>query len=112
MNVLLVGLGRWGEKHLRVLGELGVTTWAADVSAERRAWAASRGVDASRVVADYRDALAHVDALDIVTPADSAIPVSSTTAADVSSHDVSIPRTFMTREVSPRAGRPLPTALR
>src|SRR2546428_469751 len=25
MNVLLVGLGRWGEKHLRVLGELGAT---------------------------------------------------------------------------------------
>src|SRR5256886_10561542 len=25
MNVLLVGLGRWGEKHLRVLRELGAT---------------------------------------------------------------------------------------
>ena len=25
MRVLLVGLGRWGEKHLRVLTELGVS---------------------------------------------------------------------------------------
>ena len=33
MKVLLVGLGRWGEKHLRVLGELGVEPWVADVAA-------------------------------------------------------------------------------
>ena len=32
MNVLLVGLGRWGEKHLRVLTQLGLTVWVADVS--------------------------------------------------------------------------------
>jgi UDP-N-acetylglucosamine 3-dehydrogenase len=70
MNVLLVGLGRWGEKHLRVLGGLGVRPWVADVSAARRAWAVRQGVEASRVVADYRDALAHVDAVDIVTSAD------------------------------------------
>jgi predicted dehydrogenase len=81
VNVLLVGLGRWGEKHLRVLGELGVTTWAADVSPERRAWAVSRGVAASRVVPDYRAALADVDALDIVTPADSHLAIAETALA-------------------------------
>jgi UDP-N-acetylglucosamine 3-dehydrogenase len=70
MNVLLVGLGRWGEKHLRVLGALGVRPWVADVSAARRAWAVRQGVEASRVVADYREALAHIDAVDIVTSAD------------------------------------------
>ena len=32
MKVLLIGLGRWGEKHLRVLGELGCELWVADVS--------------------------------------------------------------------------------
>ena len=37
MNVLLVGLGRWGEKHLRVLRQLGATVWVADVAATRRA---------------------------------------------------------------------------
>ena len=70
MKVLLVGLGRWGEKHLRVLAELGVELWAADVSAERRAFAVKAGVAPDRAVEDFRRALAHVDAVDIVTPAD------------------------------------------
>jgi predicted dehydrogenase len=70
VNVLLVGLGRWGEKHLRVLGELGVELWVADVSAERRAFAVRAGVAPARAVADFRQALPHVDAVDIVTPAD------------------------------------------
>ena len=70
MRVLLIGLGRWGEKHLRVLGELGVELWVADVSAERRAFAVKAGVAADRAVADFRHALPHVDAVDIVTPAD------------------------------------------
>ena len=71
MNVLLVGLGRWGEKHLRVLTQCGATVWVADVSPERRAWAVGQGVDAARAVADFEDALPHVEAVDVVTPADS-----------------------------------------
>ena len=71
MRVLLVGLGRWGEKHLRVLSEFGVDLWVADVSAERRAFAVRAGVDPARVVADHRAALPHVDAVDLVTPAGS-----------------------------------------
>jgi UDP-N-acetylglucosamine 3-dehydrogenase len=70
VRVLLIGLGRWGEKHLRVLGELGVELWVADVSAERRAFAVRAGVVATRAVEDFRLALPHVDAVDIVTPAD------------------------------------------
>lgn len=70
MNVLLVGVGRWGERHLRALSELGATVWACDVSPERRAAAVERGVDPSRVVADFGAALGHVDAVDIVTPAE------------------------------------------
>jgi len=71
MRVLLVGLGRWGEKHLRVLGELGVDLWVADVSPERRAFAVKAGVPPAHAVEDFREALPHVDAVDIVTPADS-----------------------------------------
>jgi UDP-N-acetylglucosamine 3-dehydrogenase len=71
MNVLLVGLGRWGEKHLRVLMQLGATVWVADVSAERRTWAVGQGVAPDRAVADFREAVAHVEAVDVVTPADS-----------------------------------------
>lgn len=71
MNILLVGLGRWGEKHLRVLRELGASVWVADVSAARRDSAVKQGVAAARAVADYRNALDAVDAVDVVTPADS-----------------------------------------
>jgi predicted dehydrogenase len=75
VNVLLVGLGRWGEKHLRVLGEIGATRWVADVSPARLAWGIERGVDPRRAVTDYRAALEHVDAVDVVTPADSHLAV-------------------------------------
>ena len=75
MQVLLVGLGRWGAQHLRVLRELGVTVWTADVSAGRRRWAIEQGADARRTVSDYREALPHVDAVDVVTPADSHLAI-------------------------------------
>jgi len=71
MKVLLIGLGRWGEKHLRVLGELGCELWVADRSPERRAIAVGAGVPEARAVADFRAALPHVDVVDLVTPADS-----------------------------------------
>ncbi len=71
MRALLVGLGRWGEKHLRVLIELGVELWVAEVSAERRDFAVKAGVAPGRAVADFRDALPHVEVVDLVTPADS-----------------------------------------
>jgi predicted dehydrogenase len=71
VNVLLVGLGRWGENHLRVLTQHGASVWVADVSAVRRQWAIGQGVATARAVADFHEALPHVDAVDIVTPADS-----------------------------------------
>ena len=71
MRVLLVGVGRWGEKHLRVLTELATELWVADLSEERRAFAVRAGVQPARAVADFRAALPHVDAVDLVTPADS-----------------------------------------
>src|SRR5882672_7097300 len=81
MNVLLVGLGRWGEKHLRVLRQLGATVWVADVAAARREWAIGQGVAGPRAVADFREALPHVDAVDVVTPADSHRAVAETCLA-------------------------------
>jgi predicted dehydrogenase len=81
VNVLLVGLGRWGEKHARVWRELGATLWVADVAEARRAWAIGQGVDAARAVADYREVLDRVDAVDIVTPADSHLAVATTCLA-------------------------------
>jgi len=71
MRILLIGLGRWGEKHLRVLRELGADVWVADVSPERLAWAVGQGVPPARALLDHRAALDQVDGVDIVTPADS-----------------------------------------
>jgi predicted dehydrogenase len=75
VNVLLVGLGRWGEKHLRVLTALGMTVWVADVSAARLAFARAQGIDGERAVSDYRRVLDVVDAVDIVTPADTHVEI-------------------------------------
>jgi UDP-N-acetylglucosamine 3-dehydrogenase len=71
MRILLVGLGRWGEKHLRVLSELGVEVWVSDLSVERLERAVKTvGLDPRRAAADFRSALGQVDAVDLVTPAD------------------------------------------
>jgi predicted dehydrogenase len=75
VRILLVGVGRWGEKHLRVLRALGATVWVADVAAERRQWAIAQGIAPDRVVADYRTMLAAVDAVSVVTPADSHVEI-------------------------------------
>ncbi len=77
MRVLLVGLGRWGEKHLRVLTELGVDLWVADLSEERRHFAVRAGVAPERALADFHAGLPHVDAVDLVTPADSHLALAS-----------------------------------
>ena len=77
MKVLLIGLGRWGEKHLRVLGELGCELWVADRAPERRAFAVRAGVPEANAVADFRAALPHVDVVDVVTPADSHLSLAS-----------------------------------
>ncbi len=78
MNILLVGLGRWGEKHLRVLRDLGATVWVADVAEERRQWAVAHSVEPTHAVDDYRAALPNVDAVDVVTPADSHLAIAAT----------------------------------
>jgi predicted dehydrogenase len=70
MSILLIGYGRWGEKHLRVLRELGEEVWVADVSPARRARAVQHGVPPEQVLSDYREGLAAVKAVDVVTPAD------------------------------------------
>jgi UDP-N-acetylglucosamine 3-dehydrogenase len=70
MRILLVGLGRWGEKHLRVLRDLGAEVWVAERTLERQRWARAQGVAADRIVVDYREALGCAEAVDVVTPAD------------------------------------------
>jgi predicted dehydrogenase len=77
VRILLVGLGRWGENHLRVLTELGAELWVADLSEERRAFALRAGVAPTRAVENFRTALPHVEMVDLVTPADSHLALAS-----------------------------------
>ena len=69
MNVLPIGMVRRSEKQLRVLGELGCQVWVADMSAEQRTFAEKAGISEARSLAEFRAALPHVDAVDLVTPA-------------------------------------------
>jgi UDP-N-acetylglucosamine 3-dehydrogenase len=75
VRVLLAGLGRWGEKHLRVLRELGAEVWVAEIAAERRTAALRMGLAPERVVDDVRTALGEVDAVDVVTSAEAHLAV-------------------------------------
>jgi UDP-2-acetamido-3-amino-2,3-dideoxy-glucuronate N-acetyltransferase len=70
VRILLVGAGRWGANHLRVLRAIGAAVWIADPSPSRRAWALTQGIDPGRVLGDFRTGLEAVDAVDVVTPAD------------------------------------------
>ena len=60
MRVLLVGLGRWGMNHLRTLQELGVDVLTCDTDMTKEP-----------DITTHRELLGCVDAVDIVTPADS-----------------------------------------
>ena len=77
MKILLIGLGRWGENHVRVWRELGADLWVADVLPERRAWAIAHGVPPTQTAEDFRPLLDVVEAVDIVTPADSHIDIAA-----------------------------------
>ncbi|HZS34429.1 MAG TPA: Gfo/Idh/MocA family oxidoreductase [Methylomirabilota bacterium] len=73
-RVLLVGLGRWGRQHLRVLGALGAEVFAADLE-PRQLETASGTVPRDHLTSDFRRFLSRVDAVDVVTPAPDHFPV-------------------------------------
>lgn len=63
MRVLQLGAGRWGRNHVRSWQQLGVDLVVCDPDPR-----ALEGLDVERV-AEPREALARVDAVDVVTPA-------------------------------------------
>jgi predicted dehydrogenase len=65
--VLQVGFGGFGATHLDAWRRLKADLWIADPDPDARARAAA-SLPAGRVVADYREALDHVDLVDIVAP--------------------------------------------
>lgn len=74
-KVLLMGLGRWGVNHLRNLKALPVELFVAETDTRRLEPAVKAGVPASHQFTNYRDALPAVDAVVIVTPAQTHFPL-------------------------------------
>ena len=68
-KILLIGLGRWGNNHLRVLNSLPVELHVADVQSQQLDSARRMGVPKNRLTVNYLDFVDRVDAAVVVTPA-------------------------------------------
>ncbi len=71
MKLLLIGVGRWGTNHLRVLHSLPVELFVSELDAKRLEGARKLGIAESHLAGDYRQFAAQVDAAVVVTPAQS-----------------------------------------
>jgi UDP-2-acetamido-3-amino-2,3-dideoxy-glucuronate N-acetyltransferase len=69
-KILLLGVGRWGTNHLRVLHSLPVELFVAEPDAKRLESARALGLDAGHLAADYRGFAGKVDGAVVVTPAE------------------------------------------
>ncbi len=68
-KVLLVGIGRWGANHLRVLHSLPIELFVAELDGKRLESARALGIDEKHLSANYRDFSGQVDAAVVATPA-------------------------------------------
>src|ERR1041384_3116283 len=69
IKVLLLGLGRWGANHLRVLHSLPVELFVSDVQQRQLDAARKLGITEDHCSTDYRELARRVDATVVVTPA-------------------------------------------
>ena len=68
-RILLLGIGRWGANHLRVLKSMPIELFVAEVDAKRLEQARALGLDDQHLTTNYREFLAKVDGAVVVTPA-------------------------------------------
>lgn len=69
-KVLLIGAGRWGINHLRTWLTLGVELYVADASDKTLAKCHEMGVPKERLSKSHATFINQVDAVDVVTPAE------------------------------------------
>ncbi len=74
-KILLIGAGRWGINHLRTWLTLGVDLHVADSNDQTLLKCQEMGVPRNRLSKNHRDFLREVDAVDIVTPAETHHPL-------------------------------------
>jgi len=75
MKLLLIGIGRWGANHLRVLHSLPVELFVSELDGPRLENARKLGIAESHLAADYKEFAAQADAVVIVTPAPTHYPL-------------------------------------
>lgn len=68
-KILLLGIGRWGANHLRVLHSLPLELFVAEVDPKRLESARAQGLDENHLSTNYRDFADKVDGAVVVTPA-------------------------------------------
>jgi UDP-2-acetamido-3-amino-2,3-dideoxy-glucuronate N-acetyltransferase len=68
-KILLIGLGRWGANHLRNLNNLPIELYVAEVGEKQLEPARKLGIPAERLTTNYKDFIAKIDAVVVVTPA-------------------------------------------
>src|SRR5262245_21588178 len=70
-KVMLLGLGRWGVNHLRVLHSLPIELFVTDLESKQLDAARKLGVAEDHLSTDWKDFVRRVDAAAIATPAQS-----------------------------------------
>jgi predicted dehydrogenase len=75
MKVLLLGIGRWGANHLRVLHSLPIELYVSELDGKRLDTARKLGIPDARLSTQYKDFAGLVEAAIIVTPAQSHFPL-------------------------------------
>jgi predicted dehydrogenase len=75
IKVLLLGIGRWGANHLRVLNSLPIELYVSELDPKRLEAAKKLGIPDARLTTDYKTFASVVDAAVVVTPAQSHFPL-------------------------------------
>lgn len=71
MKILLLGIGRWGANHLRVLKSLPIELFVSELDRKRLDSARALGLDDQHLSTNYKDFAGRVDGAVVVTPAPS-----------------------------------------
>jgi UDP-2-acetamido-3-amino-2,3-dideoxy-glucuronate N-acetyltransferase len=74
-KILLLGLGRWGANHVRVLKSLPVELFVVDTQPKQHDVARKVGVDDAHLSTNYKDFSGKVDGVVVVTPAQTHFPL-------------------------------------
>jgi UDP-N-acetylglucosamine 3-dehydrogenase len=69
MKIMQIGTGRWGTNHLRVLSNLQVDLYVAEISESGIKKCLEQGIPQDHITDNYKDFLEDVSAVDVVTPA-------------------------------------------